>query len=99
MAMDEVQLERDVGETAIARAIFAMLDSDALQGDGHVKEDGMLSQHELRSAFARMYKFSQSAVEDFLYLFKLNPEGLVEEKEFVRELKHLRILTRASATE
>ena len=81
MAIDEVQVERDVGENGIAHALFQMLDSEALQGDGHVKEDGMLSQHELRSAFSRMHGFDGVSVEDFLYLFKLNPEGQIEEKD------------------
>lgn len=93
MALDELELEKAEGDLGLSRHVFCMV--DVMQDDfgGGTSGDGALSREKLSRAFQGVPKHSQRDVDDFLYLFNLNHDGHVDEHEFLREVRHLRVMT------
>ena len=65
--------------------------SDAYEGGS--SGDGLISREKLSRAFGGVPKYSELNIDDFFYLFNLNHDGHIDRHEWLREVRHLRVMT------
>ena len=56
------------------------------------RSDDQVSLDELRLAFSGVPKKDPESVKQFMYLFKLNPEGQINKSDFLRVVRQLKVL-------
>ena len=93
MALDEMEMEQTEGAYLLAGKLCDMIDIGEGEDDDEGRGDEMLSRQELRNAFAGMPQLHEHSIEEFLYLFQLNHEGQIDKEDFIREARHLGVLS------